>query len=76
MHHDKCRHKQCRANFFLFSFPEKHFIEIFLFFHQIFGVTGLQVQDELERTSSWRLAREKMVVDLIGWSRGAQNTEK
>ena len=30
-----------------------------------FGITGLQVQDELERTSPSRPVREKMVLDLV-----------
>ena len=47
-----------------------------IFFSTIFGVIGLQVQDELKRTSPSCPAREKMVVDPVGWSQGAQNAEK
>ena len=57
----------------LFFVSEKQFP---IFFPPIFGVIGLQVHDEPKRTSPSRLAREKMVVDLIGWSQGAQNAEK
>ena len=70
MHHEKCRHKQCREIFFL---SEKNLPNFFL---TISGVIGLQVQDELERTSPSRPARKKTVVDLVRWSQGAQNAEK
>ena len=43
MHHDKCRPKQCREK---------------VFFPTLVGVIGLQVQDDLERTSPSRPARE------------------
>ena len=48
----------------------------FIPFSPIFRVIGLQVQDELERTSPLHLACKNMIVDLVGWSQGAQNAEK
>ena len=53
-------------------FSAKNFPNLFL---TLFGVIGLQVQNELKRTSPSRPACEKMVVDPVGWSQGAQNAE-
>ena len=57
-----------------FFFQKKVFSKNF--FATILGVIGLQVQHELLRTSPLRPAREKMVVDPVGWSQGSQNAEK
>ena len=59
-----------------FCFPQKHFPKKIAFFSTYFGVTGLQVQDELEPTPPLRLHCEKMVVDLVGWSKSAPIAEK
>ena len=58
--------------FFFFGkrFSEKSF------FQPIFGVTGLQVQDEPKQMSPSHPAREEMVQDPVGWFQGAQNAEK
>ena len=72
LHHDKRRHKQCRFVFF-FIFRKKHFPDFFSL--QLLGIIGLHVQDELQPTSSSRLARLKMVLVLVGWSQGAHNEE-
>ena len=57
-----------------FVLPEKSSEKTF--FSPIWGVIGLQMQDEPEQTSPSRLACKKMVVDAVGWSQGAQNAEK
>ena len=56
-----------------FSFWKKNLSE---YFSPLLGVMELQVHDELKRTSPLRLARNKMFVDVVGWSQGAQNAEK
>ena len=55
--------------FFLKKIPK-------LFFSPVFGVIGLQVQDEPERTLPSCPARKKMVVDLVEWYQRAKNAEK
>ena len=72
LHHDKRIHKQQRIFFFDFG---KKFSEIFFFWGPPLQ-TGLKSQDELEWTSPSRPACEKMVMDPVGWSLGAQNVEK
>ena len=47
-----------------------------IFFSTISRVIGLRVQDELRQTSPSRPAREKIVLDLVGWSQGSENAEK
>ena len=71
VHHDKRRQKKCKSCFFFP--PEKRSSENV--FSSIFGVTGLQMQDELKQTSLSRPARKKVVLDPLGWSQGAQNAE-
>ena len=70
MHHDKRRHKQCRKKCFSLEniFPK--------FFSELFRVIGLRVQDELEPMPPLRPGCEEIVMDLVGWSRGAKNVEK
>ena len=71
VHYDKRRHKQCK---FIFSnFGKSFFAKIFF---SIFGIIGLHVQDKLERTLPLLPAREKMVVDSVRWSQGAENSRE
>ena len=69
VHRDKRIHERWRISFFRKFICRISFLDPPI-------QTWLQLQDELKRTLPLSPVCKEMIVDLVGWSPGAQNVEK